>query len=273
MRPCLLYGLTAVVLGGQIYVSMMAAVWGVPTSALQYVALLGCGVLLAGAVVALFRARAGGLLATIGLLACWPVCISSLKALASLPSPGRVLVAAVNSAFWLLLVVATGHSLIALGSARIRARHPRWFEAATPMQRRSTAIFGSVTLIFVASYVWFKSDRVSCPEIPWCRGAKLATHSVRWELSARGICSAPGVGRVGEREVKLTFVKFPEHSLTFCSTALARELERARHEPVPALFAYSDDGSCTCRVGNFVPRDASEVSAETSGNGPSPWDE
>jgi hypothetical protein len=66
-----LYVLTAVVTGLHVFYLMMWAIWGAPTSPLQYVSLIGSVVLLLSAVAAFFNRRLAAAIAIVGSVMVW----------------------------------------------------------------------------------------------------------------------------------------------------------------------------------------------------------
>jgi hypothetical protein len=113
MKALILYFMTGVATGWQVFCFLMWAIWGAPTSPLQYVSLLGSLVLCAGAIVALRKPRFGAGIAISGCLAAWCFYLPAFirtphQLLTALPAP-RDLVLALGPG--LLLVASTGYAV------------------------------------------------------------------------------------------------------------------------------------------------------------------
>ncbi len=67
----LLYALTAIATGVQIWYLLMSSIWGAPTSPLQYIALIGSIVLLIAAVMSHWKHRASAVASAGGLVLLW----------------------------------------------------------------------------------------------------------------------------------------------------------------------------------------------------------
>ena len=174
MVPFFVYLAAAVAVGAQTFRAMTWAVWGAPTSPLQFIALVGSALLFVAANVALFRVRAGATLALIGALGCWTMYVFVIGHLViDLP---RSALQAIPSA---LLVLATVHAVGASALTWFGAG-PAWaFTPATPMQRRLTVICFAILATATAGVCYFRfAGQVSCPELPQCTGRKLGRYDM-----------------------------------------------------------------------------------------------
>jgi hypothetical protein len=68
-----IYGVTAIVTGVQLWWLMSWAIWGAPTNPLEYIGLIGSVVLLVATFLGLRRHRTVQFIALCGLLLLWPV--------------------------------------------------------------------------------------------------------------------------------------------------------------------------------------------------------
>jgi len=249
-----LYLLTGLVAGVQVFMSLMQAVWGVPTHPVQYIALVGALILIAASVIALFRGRAGGLVAFGGSLLCWAFYLPAMWAtlarsrftLAALPF---VLVPLV------LLSGTTVH-----GWFRVSRRQlPHWAfpDAATYKARRLTLIGATAVLVALAlvRVVAVGRTRTVIEETTWSYGET---------ANARG-----------ERQIELRFVRFPKCFWTAYSTELEAYLAGLRNGRVPVTMVVTSDfgrtrGISPRSIGTFAGNPGWAGSGQ-EGNGPCPW--
>jgi hypothetical protein len=119
--------------------------------------------------------------------------------------------------------------------------------------------------------------------------AREATYDMRWELTHRGYCDAPGHEAVkGQTEITLRFVRFPDYFEIVCSTDLANRLTKAKLPITPATFVIDDRNKgahATCAVADLQGKHLAKgcdfpgaIVSGRSGAGPvdpkapSPWD-
>ena len=221
MVPFLLYAITGVSTGAQVFRLMMWGVWGRPVAGLEGISLLGSLVLLVAAFVSLSRARRAAWVAFVATLLMWtfygPVVVVSLRGIARASQLVYFLPA-------LLLIGTTVHAVMA-GPLRERlGRAPAWLfpeEASRRVKIAAEVLALGVAGAIVASVFFVGVE-------------KTVTHEMRWTVGE-------GRNARGEREILLIYTQHPYHYERFYSEKLAGYLESLGRDTVPVTFRVTSD--------------------------------
>lgn len=223
MVPFLLYAITGVATGAQVFSLVMWAVWGKPVHPLQYVSLLGSVALTAAAFFSVWRPRQAAWVALAALVPVWsfygPALIKSVKvAVAGRGFPLPIFLPPA------LLLLTTCYAFMA-GPLRERLdRAPSWLFPEEAGRRAKVAV---EILAFCAAVGILVLHLFAGVE-------KTVSHEMRW-------VSGQGKNARGQREILLIFVKYPYYYERFFSEDLARYLDSLGSETVPVTFKVTSD--------------------------------
>jgi hypothetical protein len=249
-----LYLLTGLIAGLQVFTSLMQAVWGAPTHPVQYIALVGALSLVVASVVALFRGRAGGLVAFGASFFCWAFYLPAMWA--TLARSGFTLAALP----FVLVPLALLSGTTVHGWFRIwRRQLPHWAfpDAATTRARRLTLIGATAVVVALAVVRAVAVGRT-----------RTVTEETMWRYGET-------VNGRGEREIELRFVRFPKCFWTAYSTELEAYLAGLRNGRVPVTMVVTSDfgrtrGTSPRSIGTFA-GNPGWAGAGREGDGACPW--
>ena len=254
MFPSALYLLTGLIVGLQVFMSLMQAVWGAPTHPVQYIGLVGALILILASVVALFRGRAGGLVAFGASVLCWAFYLPAMWATLA---RSRFTLAALPFVLIPLALLSgtTIHGWFRI--SRRRSSHWAFPDAATNKARRLTLIGATAVLIALAlvRVVAVGRTRTVVEETKWSYGGT--------------------VNPRGERQIRLRFVRFPKCFWTAYSTELETYLAGLQNGRVPVTMVVTSDfgrtrGISPRSIGTFA-GNPGWAGMGQEGNGSCPW--
>ena len=269
--PFLLYAITGMATGAQVFRLVMWAVWGRPSHPLEHVSLLGSVVLIGAAFFSLWRGRQAAWVALIATLCMW-----SFYGAAVFKSVG---VAVTSRGFPLFVFLPPALLLVttcyALGAGPLRERldrAPGWLfpEEASRGVKFAVQVLALIVSVTVLASAFFVGVE------------RTVTHEMRWtygrEKNARG-----------QREIFLIYKDFPYYYERFFSEDLARYLESLGGDTVPVTFKVTSDfgkvrGYSIREVGHWTGRSKGWTSGGSACGGilppcpppgqprsPSPW--
>jgi hypothetical protein len=223
--PFLLYVITGLATGAQVYWLLMWGVWGRPSHPLQYVSLIASLALILASFLSLYRSRQAAWLALVATLAIWvffgPAAVVTLKQLLTSARVFRPLVFLPP----VLLLATTSYAVMAGPLRHNMDWAPTWLfpDAAS----RGTKLAVELLVFLVAL-------GVVVGQVFFVGVEKTQTQEMRWSYGE-------GRNARGQREILLTYLKNSHYYERFYSNDLAHYLESSGSEVIPVRFVVTYD--------------------------------